>query len=73
MTITSCAPSSARQTGAHIAFECPLHHGQRLALLQGRSTWEEIDEPTKVRIDVNKYEDGVMLFKFVLYLFNFLT
>ena len=32
------------QTGAHLTFECPLWKEPSDKNLQGRSTWEELDE-----------------------------
>ena len=48
-----CNPGATRQTGFHLAFECPLHQHQRSRLLQGRSSWEEVDESSRVRVDAN--------------------
>ena len=59
------------QTGIHITFECPTHRAQRTRLLTGSSTWEELDTDRPIRVDINEYEDGVMLF--FLYLFDHLT
>ena len=61
--------NSTPQTGAHITFDCPTHRAQRTSLLGGRSTW--VDAPNEIRVDVNEYEDGVMLF--FEYLFAYLT
>ena len=59
------------QTGSHITFDCPEHERERTRLLGGKSTWEEIDTPNEIRVDVNEYEGGVMLL--FAYLFDYLT
>ena len=59
------------QTGAHIALDCPIHRHERLRLLGDKNNWEETDSPNMIRVDVNKYEDGVMLF--FEYIFDQLT
>ena len=56
------------QSGNHITFYCPTHQHQRTRCLQGGSNWEEIDRPTWVRVDVNGYEDGIMLFFSILFI-----
>lgn len=55
-----CQCSATAQSSNHITFDCPRHHRQRVELLQGRRTWEELDEPTRVQVEENKYENGVM-------------
>ena len=59
------------QTGLHITFTCPLHSQERNHLLGGKQSWEEIDTPHEIRVGVNEYADGVMLF--FEYIFNQLT
>ena len=68
-----CCPcdGTSRQTGTYITFDCPLHQTQRTRLLQGKSTWDELDTPTLIRVDINEYEDGVIIF--FAYIFDYLT
>lgn len=62
---------TTRQTGAQITLSCPLHQRQRARLLQGGNTWEELDTPKDLRVDINVYKDGVRIF--FSYLFSYLT
>ena len=62
---TPTAPATTPRTvRAHITFDCPTHRRERIRLLGYKSTWEEVDTPNEIRVDVdiNEYEDGVMLF-----------
>ena len=71
ISLTPYLQSAAVQTGAHIVFHCPTHKRERVRLLGGKSSWEEIESPNEIRVDINKYEDGVMLF--FEYIFGQLT
>ena len=54
--------NTTTQTGARITFDCPVHQRERTALLGGKNNWEEVDTSNEIRVDVNEYEGGVMLF-----------
>ena len=50
---------TSTQSGAHITF---TYRTQRARLLGGGSSWEELDTPRPIRVDITEYEDGVMIF-----------
>ena len=59
------------QTGLYITFTCTLYNAQRNRLLARRGTWEEPGTPNEIQVDINRYEDGVIIF--FSYLFDYLT
>ena len=71
LILTTLDCSNTPQSGHYITFDCPLHQQQRTRWLQGGSNWEEIDRSTWVRVDANKYADGVAIF--FSYIFDYLT
>lgn len=46
-----------KQANYQVTFSCPTHQDERRKLLQGRSIWQELDEPSWVRVE-NKYENA---------------
>ena len=59
------------QTGHRVTFGCPLHAQERTRLLGDKDSWEALDTPNEIKVDVNTYGGGVPLF--FSYLFDQFT